>query len=38
MLTQPADERAATPEESEYDAYSSLREIAEGIGGVEPSE
>jgi len=36
MLTQPADERAATPEDSEYDAYSALREIAADIGGVGP--
>src|SRR5947209_20266084 len=35
MLTQPAGERAAPPEDPEYDGYS-LREIAEDIGGAEP--
>ncbi|PYO16523.1 MAG: hypothetical protein DMD31_02450 [Gemmatimonadetes bacterium] len=37
MLTQQADERAAPPEDPEYDGYS-LREIAEDIGGAEPSD
>jgi hypothetical protein len=36
-LPQHPDERSAAPENAEYHAYS-LREIAEDISGVKPSE